>query len=347
MYTTFLTTSLVLLSAISPAVSSPTVRPRTPSFPLDVTILQSFGQYTWCENLAIRSNGQILTTRLDTPEIIQVDPLNETSPITVYSWNASEYKGILGITETVNDVFYVAASAMIDDYFVKTSGTPAIYQVNMTTFAVEAGEITSAATVTKLTDIPEADFLNGMTTLNNTTVLVADVYNGWVYGVNTATGAYSIYYQDEKMQLPANPSTNLSVNGLKISDSYLYWTNTAVGSLNRIEIDSTGATVGTSEVVAANVPKADDFVIKSDGAIFVAQNQMDELSYLAVGASAAVVAAGSNISTTLAGVTAGHFGRSGWDANRLYLSTSGGLALAINGSITVPGTISYVDTTGF
>lgn len=51
---------------------------------------------------------------------------------------------------------------------------------------------------------------------------------------------------------------------------------------------------------------------------------MDELSYIPVGAKEATLVAGSNISTTLAGVTSGHFGRTATDANTLYLATSGG-----------------------
>lgn len=96
---------------------------------------------------------------------------------------------------------------------------------------------------------------------------------------------------------------------------------------------------------------------------------MDELSYIPVGATQATLVAGSNISTTLAGVTSGHFGRTAKDANILYLATSGGwfplsllrfiickfdgtnckigLALPINGTVTVAGSIVKIDTTGF
>ncbi|KAJ5638121.1 hypothetical protein N7490_008000 [Penicillium lividum] len=32
-------------------------------------VLYSFGSGTWAENLAVRANGQILVSRLDTPEV--------------------------------------------------------------------------------------------------------------------------------------------------------------------------------------------------------------------------------------------------------------------------------------
>jgi hypothetical protein len=138
------------------------------------------------------------------------------------------------------------------------------------------------------------------------------------------TGAYDIAIQDPKMHFPPGASTNLGVNGIKINGCYLYWTNTANGTLNRIEITADGTPVGTSEIVTANVPKADDFIFKDDGTAWIAQNQDDELSLLEPGSSIATVVDGSPISTTLAGVTAGKFGRLESDSQILYLTTSGG-----------------------
>ncbi|KAF8858361.1 hypothetical protein BDZ45DRAFT_397179 [Acephala macrosclerotiorum] len=307
-----------------PTVDS-SLTPRTVSLPLTVNVVHTFDFPSWCENLAIQANGRILVSRLDTPEVIQVDPTGVLAPITIASWNASEYMGCLGISETVAGVFYVVTSAFVDEYFVKTSGVNSIWEINMNTFSVSStGVVESNATVTKLVDVVSADFLNGMTTLDTSNILVADVYNGWVYKINTETGAYNIAVNDPLMKLPANPATNLNTNGVKIRDSYLYWTNTARGSLNRILINGAAEPCGTSEVVTANVPKADDFIFKSDGTAFIAQNQMDELSVLLPGNSVAEVVAGSNISTILAGVTAGEFGRLASDYNRLYLTTSGG-----------------------
>jgi hypothetical protein len=144
----------------------------------------------------------------------------------------------------------------------------------------------------------------------------------------------------------------------------LYWTNTANGTLNKVFITAAGTPLGSSSIVAANVPKADDFIFKADGTAFIAQNQEDELSAMLPGSKTAEVVAGSPISTTLAGVTAGKFGRLASDCNRLYLTTSGGerrfllfevpyadfdpgLALPINGTVVVAGKVAYIDTTGF
>lgn len=146
--------------------------------------------------------------------------LDKFSTIVVATFDTT-YNGVLGISETTADVFYVMTSARVDDDFVKTSGVNSIWKIDMTTFAQTHGVVSSTATVTKLVDIPEADFLNGLTTIDNKNIPVGDIYNGWVYRVSTVNGTYSIPINDDKMKVPSNASTNLGVNGIKISRSYL------------------------------------------------------------------------------------------------------------------------------
>ncbi|KAJ6017600.1 hypothetical protein N7451_000979 [Penicillium sp. IBT 35674x] len=305
----------------------PVARSKAASSAVEVNVLYNFGNGTWAENLAVRANGQILVSRLDTPEVLQLDPKGIKEPITIASWNSSTYMGCLGISETTPDLFYVVTSGFVDDDFVLTSGVNSIWKIDMSTFSVSehTGKVVSNATVSKLVDVTTSDFLNGLTTLSDDLILVADAYNGWVYRVNTSTGAYSV----------------------ALLDDYLYWSNTAVGTLNRIRITAKGAPIGKAEVVTSNVPKADDFIFKSDGVAFIAQNQMDELSVLYPGQSEAAVIAGSNISTILAGVSAGKFGRLADDEHILYLTTSGAEGKPINGTVTVPATLSWIDTSAF
>lgn len=316
--TRLLSLALTAVSLLSTTFALPSV---------DVNVLYKFGDGTWAENLAVRANGQILVSRLDTPEVLQLDPTGASEPIVIASWNSTTYKGCLGISETSQDMFYVVTSGFFDKNFVLTSGVNSIWKIDMRNFTVskKTGEVKTKAIVSKLVDIPTSDYLNGATTLSETSILVANVYNGWVYRVDTRTGAYNIAINDEKMKFDTvpNPASNLGVNGIKIKDGYLYWTNTAVGTLNRIRITNKGAAVGNSEVVS-NVPRPDDFIFKKNGIAFIGQNQMDELSVLYPNSSAAQVIAGSNISTILAGVTAGAFGRLQHDSDVLYLTTSGG-----------------------
>lgn len=292
-----------------------------------VTVLHEFPYPSWCENLAIRASGEILTSRLDAPAVYQVD--HETGDaVLVASWDASTWQGAMGIAEVATDVFYVNLAAFTDpDTFVKTGGVNSVFRVDMTTFALAAdGSVAANATVTKVTDIPEADYLNGLTKLSDTKILTVDVYYGIVYAVDVATGAYYVAVDDPLMKygIVDDPTVDLGANGLKIACGHLYWTNTAASIVAKIPIDAaTGTPTGASSVVAA-VTWPDDFVIRDDETIFVSSNLQDTLSVVFPGTSEAVPIAGSNISTILAGNTAGKFGRTSSDSGRLYLSTSGG-----------------------
>jgi hypothetical protein len=231
--------------------------------------------------------------------------------------------GCLGISEISADVYYVVVSGFLDDNFVLTSGVNSIWEIDMSTFAVsrETGEVVSNATVSKLVDVTTSGFLNGLTALSTSAVLVADSYKGCVYRVDTRTGKYEVVVNDTKMKFDSisEPAVNIGVNGIKIRNGYLYWTNTAVGTLNRIRVSNKGIPSGVN-----NVATADDFTFDSNGVAFITQNFMDELSILHSKWEAAEVIAGSNISTILAGVTAGIFGRLPGDESILYLTTSGG-----------------------
>jgi hypothetical protein len=317
--------SQIILSALVALALLPTAFGL---LPVDVNVLYNFGSGTWAENLAVRANGQILVTRFDTPEVLQLDPTGAKAPIVVASWDSGTYMGCLGISETTTDIFYVAVSGFLDENFVLTSGVNSIWKIDMTTFAVsrKTGEVISKAKVSKLVDVTTSDFLNGLTTLSTSAILVADSYNGWVYRVDTRTGKYTVAVNDTKMKFDSisEPPINIGVNGIKIHNGYLYWTNTAVGTLSRILISNKGVPSGRSEVVVNNVPATDDFNFDSDGIAFITQNGVDELSILFPKWPAAEVIAGSNISTVLAGVTACMFGRLPGDEKILYLTTSGG-----------------------
>jgi hypothetical protein len=333
--------AFTLFAIINSAIANPVA--VSDVLPLSVNTVYQFDIPTWNENLAVRSNGQLLVTRLDTPILMQIDPTNNVAPVTVATF-PSTYAGLLGITETLEDVFYVVAAAPFDSNFVKTSGEISIFEVNMKTFQLgSAGVISSAANVTKVADITTAGFLNGMTTLNAAAgyILIADAYNGVVYHLNVNTGNYTVIIDDAKMKYLPGSITNLGVNGLKIRGSYLYWSNSGNPIFCRIPINDLGAATGPSEVVATAY-NVDDFTFRSDGTVWLAQNQLESLSVVKNGITTLV--AGNPYSTILAGVTAGSFGRMRSDCNILYLTTNGGLAIPVNGTIITGGKIASIDT---
>ncbi|RDW88020.1 hypothetical protein BP6252_00052 [Coleophoma cylindrospora] len=345
---------LVVLARFASGISGQISRQHEPrvettyGLPLTVNTIYEGPVPTWNENLAVRTNGQILVTRLDSPVLELIDPAVENAvPVTVATFS-SDYAGLLGITETNEDVFYVVAAAPFGSDFVKTSGNSSIFQIDMTQFAFDSAtsKITGNATITKVVDMPDAGFLNGMTTIDPTAglVFIADAYNGWVYSLDVTSGEYKIAIDDAKMKYLPSSITNLGVNGLKIRDNYLYFSNSGNPIFCRIPINTLGEPTGPSEIVA-DIRQVDDFVFRSDGVAFMCQNQIESLS--AVSGSEVVLVAGSNTSTLLAGVTAGAFGRSEANSNILYLTTDGGLAIPVNGSVIVGGKIAWIDTEQF
>jgi hypothetical protein len=148
---------------------------------------------TWYENLAVRTNGQILVSRRDSPILELIDPAGGmNSPIVVNTF-PPEYAGLAGISETTPDVFYVIAA-----------GNYSVFEVDMTTFVYDSslGVVTSNATFRKVTAVPEAGLLNGMTTANASEgiILMADSLNGWVWRLEVKTGNYSIDINDATMK---------------------------------------------------------------------------------------------------------------------------------------------------
>src|SRR2546429_191408 len=66
-----------------------------------------FPNSTWIENLAVRPNGNLLVTILNTPELYQVDPLDPREPALIHKFPRA--LGLLGIAEVDHDVFAVIA----------------------------------------------------------------------------------------------------------------------------------------------------------------------------------------------------------------------------------------------
>lgn len=84
--------------------------PRS-SLPLPIHLVHEFPKGTWVENLAVRSNGQILVTLLTSNELIQLDPLSFLKPVVVTI--IPNTTSCLGIRELDPNHFYVLCGTVI------------------------------------------------------------------------------------------------------------------------------------------------------------------------------------------------------------------------------------------
>lgn len=309
---------LLLALLARPTLSRP-IQPRTT---YTVSPVYTFSKGTWVENLAVRSNGLVLITLLTTPEVWQVDPVSKTGSL-IHKF--ADATGCLGITETVEDEFYVACGNYSTETFEATAGSWAVWKLDFTTKTAEA---------TRIAQLPDAGFLNGAMALSDSVILIADSAYGAVWSLNTATGSVQKSISDPSM-LPTHTVAPIGINGLHIQGQDLLYTQTNNATLWSIPIDiSTGAATGPTKVVSANVTGDDDFTADGKGNLFIASD--GGLRSLGKGSSVAGTIA------TVDGASAVHFGRGEGDGDVLYVSSTGGIECYIGGDCPSAGGLYMV-----
>lgn len=208
--------SISFLSPISSVLAAPTL----PSTPL-INIVYEFPINTWVENLAVRANGNILTTLITSPQVWEVDPFTKTAEL-IYTFPHAA--SALGIGEFLPDVFAVAVGNWSD---VTGTATPRSWSIWVVDFSGSKGH---GPQVHKVTDMPEAEFLNGMTVLPTLpdTVLVSDSDKGVIWRVNAVTGDYSVVIANEDLKPNTTAVLELGVNGIRYRDGYVHFVNASI-----------------------------------------------------------------------------------------------------------------------
>lgn len=348
---------LIFTLLIVPTLSAkyPSLEWYTPSLPLPVTVIHQFPVGTWLENLAIRRNGKILTTALSSPEIFQVDR-NGVQPVKLVHTFA-DATGCTGITEMGRDVFYVAAGNFSFSPFRSVPGSWSVYKVDVRHHHPHITK-PKPAKVTLVANFPDAILLNGITVLSkwNKWLLISDSGAGVVYRLEVKTGKVVKVLDDLLMQPESDFFAN-GVNGIKIQDDQLFFTNTNKNLLARIPIQKDG-TSRSSATLVTNLDSPDDFTFDDAGKAVVAQIRFDLLASVSVSKNTVVTLAGGPPNGTqgkLFGPTAAQFGRikpflddpSKQDWMKAYVSTNGGLQQYLANNVTRGGTISLVDIRGY
>jgi hypothetical protein len=277
-----------------------------------LSTVYQFPNGTSVENIAVRSNGKLLVTLLTQTQIVEMDPARTSTPQLVYYFHGSTR--VNGISKTAKDVFAVSTD-------------------HHTIWTMDLGGSNPNPQVTQIVTIPEASFLNGVTTLNSTagTVLVADSGLAVIWLVNTLTGAFSAALSDNATMATApipGSTLALGVNGVRYDkhSTYLYYTNTGKQLFCRVQIDTeTGMAVGPFETIVQGFA-GDDFALNLDnGAAYVTNGSGNDVEkiFLHSNHHQEIVAGGSN-STDITGATSSAFGRRAVDADVLYITTNGG-----------------------
>lgn len=349
-----------LLPLFSLSWGTPTPNLITPrvdvALPLPArTVAQLANTPTWLENIAVRANGDLLVTQLAPAPVLYTvkNPASKNAVLEpIYQWHETNVSILLGVIETFPDTFAVVAgnaTANATGY----PGTFSVWQVKFDSLA------SSTPRVRKLANVPAAKFLNGIIPLpeDPSIVLIPDSQFGLLFRLDTRTGVSKVIAQGPEFNpYPErqNKTVGFGINGVRIRDGYLYFTNSNLVAVYRVRITKDGyiAQGGKAPVelyadLSVATTFVDDFTFSADGTIWAVSNDGNTIVAAAPGGKVVKEVAGRRDQLTIAGGTAAAFGRGKEDKRVLYVSTAGGLDAPVNGTVVEPGKVVAVDTEGW
>ena len=305
-----------LFSFASHVLTVPSHRPKT-------SLVHTFPPNTWLENLAVRSNNQVLLTLLSEPSLYLVDPLSPSYPTLIRSFAPST--ALLGITEGAPDVFYLIAGIYDPATRTPTNGSFGIWEIdfNTRTYGYGSSASSSGPRFRKVADLREGRLPNGLPFLPPTHLLIAESFLGAVIRVDIPTGKSKIVIRDASTA-PAG-SLRFGINGLRLRGDHLYYTNSGTNALFRVSIHKDGTTKGKAEVISTDIDLPDDIDVgKGEKEVFVTENFGNQVSLFDVRTREKVVLA-SNASTEglTVGSTSVRLGRG--SKREVFVTTSGGV----------------------
>lgn len=317
---------------------------RQADFPLPVTEVFRFPLGASPEALAFRSNGKLLVNLL-APEasIYQIDVASGCAQRVTTILNITS---LYGLVEMQPDQFDVAGGRINLRESTREIGSFAVWHLNMSLF-----DDTGRSDTSKISDFPNAT-LNGMSAsgVDAGLILATDSTNGVIYRLNVYTGENEIVIDDPVLKIPNNATVSLGPNGIDVRNGYLYATNTAAGTFNRVPIDPTGMQTAPGEVLARNagrIPGGDEWSFDAEGNAWVGEKPNNWVSLIRKGSDMPLIVI-DTVDSVLKGPTSARFGVS--EANlargRLYLGDNGGIAQYRSGNFTQGGGVYYIDTAG-
>ncbi|CAG8123022.1 unnamed protein product [Penicillium olsonii] len=284
--------------------------------------LYRFPNGTWLENIAVRPNGNLLITDATTSSLWEITPSTDSirsSPRLVHHFD--EAKDMGGIAELTPDTYAVIASNSV--------------------WKIDLSKDRHSPSPVRIADIP-AGFLNGMAALDGgNAVVISDSRLGLVWYLNVQSGNYSISHQHETMQANSDLGMLIGVNGLKIMEDYMYYSNSPKQIFCRVRIDTrTSRAMGPYEIISYNT-LADDFAIDPRRIGYLASLTNNEIIKVYPDGLHEVVA-GAEYSRVLMSATAAAFGRTQSDRHVLYVTTGGETEPPVHDTASLGGKVMAV-----
>ncbi|RFU81653.1 quino amine dehydrogenase beta chain [Trichoderma arundinaceum] len=316
-----------------------------------------FPNGTWVENIAVRSNGNLLVTLFNVPEVWEVEPRTGSAEL-VYSFPNANVS--LGIAEVGHDIFAVNVGS-ISGPGQGIPGSWSIWTLDYNTAHTEGSSnhyqpsSSYKPTGKKVAAIPPAVFLNGLATLptNAGLVLTGDSFLGQVFAVDTLSGRYSVAVDVPELKRNTSAAIQIGVNGIRVFNKHLYFVNSFKSPLlAKIPLSISGRAAGPVKTIAKSPQypidlgfQADDFALDATAEYaWITTNPSNVIVKLAIATGKQQVVGGGKSDPTVAGATSAAFGRNWYDKQTLYIVTDGGLADPTSAGV-AGGKIVALDTT--
>ncbi|KAI0834321.1 hypothetical protein F5Y06DRAFT_157293 [Hypoxylon sp. FL0890] len=340
----FANSLLALASVISLAFASPLQHAHRATnhtgLPLPAKVIFQFNQTgTWFENLAVRPNGDLVLTSLTpTASVWTLKRPYTPHPEFALLHTFMETPGLVGIAETKPDTFVMLAAEFVGSAD-PVPGSYSIWELSL------RGTSPATRKISNLTEVQLGNGVASVPSCKGDVVLIGDSFAGSLWRLNTTSGAHESVMAVAQMAAPAGAALPIGINGLKVHDGYVYWSNSATVTIYRSKIDKNGYPVAnaTIETIATlDSPFVDDFAFDEQGLIWAATNSDNKVDVVRPNGSYETVVGGAN-EDIVGGDTAVAFGRTLQDRNILYVTTSGTLP----NNRTEPAKIVAVNRAGF
>ncbi|KAM0253342.1 hypothetical protein ACHAQJ_007292 [Trichoderma viride] len=325
----------------------------TPSLD-SVRTLVEFPNPSYIENLAVRSNGQILISDLSKPQLFLFDPSasGPSEPLLLHEFD--QFLGLAGIAEYQPDVFAVISGNASFTSNISSAGSWNVWSVDLRGVEISSqhgqARLSSPPVVKNIAHVKPAQFLNGISVLSelDQTLLVGDVNGGVIWSLDIKTGHYEVAINNTFTKLYASPPFSASgVDGVHVHGDSVYFTNFGNGTFNKLPINQDGTPAGPVTTIANTkgpLDQYDDFTFDCEGNAFVVTGGGNTIERISADGKSQTIIAGNLNSTAIAEPTSCAFGRGPHDKNILYVVTAGGMETPVNGNTIIGGQLVAITT---
>jgi hypothetical protein len=168
-----------------------------------------------------------------------------------------------------------------------------------------------------------AQFLNGMTAINDHIFLICDSYKGCIWRYNMEENKSDIWLQDALLSRADEANSKPAANGIKIFKDTVYVSNTDKQLLITIELIQ--GNPGLPKIFMDKL-NLDDFAFDPEGNIFAATHIYNSVVKITPQKTVTII---GEEQQGLAGSTAVAFGKRGSDKNCIYVTTNGGMSFPL------------------